>query len=36
MNWEAEAIVAKDSLKEVKLSRGENVANAVGEALAKF
>ena len=36
MNWEAEAITAKDSLKEVELTRGLDFANAVDEALTKF
>ena len=36
MSWKAEAITARDSLKEAKLSRGEDIANAVDEALAKF
>ena len=36
MSWEAEAITTKDSLKEAELSRGEDIANAVDEAMAKF
>ena len=36
MSWEAEAITARDSLKEAELSRSEDIANAVDEALAKF
>ena len=36
MNWEAEAIVTRDSLKEAELTRGVDIANAVNEALAKF
>ena len=36
INWEAEAITAKDSLKEAELSKGEDIANAVDEALVKF
>ena len=36
MNWEAEAITARDSLKEAELSRGVDIANAVEEVLAKF
>ena len=36
MNWEVEAIVAKDSLKEAELTRGLDIANAVDEALVKF
>ena len=36
MSWEAEAITARDSLKKAELSRSEDIANAVDEALAKF
>ena len=36
ISWEAEAITSKDSLKEAKLSREKDIANAVDEALAKF
>ena len=36
MNWEVEAIVAKDFLKEVELTRGLDMANAVDEVLVKF
>ena len=36
MNWEVEAIATRDSLNEVKLSRGIDIANAIDEALAKF
>ena len=36
MNWEAEAIAARDSLKEAELSRGVVIANTVDEALVKF
>ena len=36
MNWDAEAIAARDSLKEAELTRGLDIANVVNEALAKF
>ena len=36
MSWEVEAITARNFLKEAELSRGEDIANAVDEALAKF
>ena len=36
MSWEAEVITAWDSLKEAELSRSEDIANVVDEALAKF
>ena len=36
MSWEAEEITTRDSLKEAELSRGEDIANGVDEALAKF
>ena len=36
MNWEAEAIAARDSLKEAELSRCVVIANTVDEALVKF
>ena len=36
MNWEAEAIAAKDFLQEVELTRGLDIANAVDKALVKF
>ena len=36
MNEEAEAIAARDSLKEAKPSRGVDIANVVNKALAKF
>ena len=36
MSWEAEEITTKDSLKEAKLLRSADIANAVDEALAKF
>ena len=36
MNWEAEAIAARDSLMEVKLTRGVDITNAVDKTLAKF
>ena len=36
MHWEAEAIAAKDLLKEVKFTKGLDIAKAVDEALAKF
>ena len=36
MNWEAEVITAKDSLKDVKLMRGLDITNIVDEALVKF
>ena len=36
MSWEAEAMTARDSLKEVELSKGEDIANTVDKALAKF
>ena len=36
MNWEVEAIAARDSLKEAKLTRGVDIANAVDGASAKF
>ena len=35
MHWEAEAIAAKDFLKEVKFTRVLDIANEVDEALAK-
>ena len=36
MSWEVEVINARDSLKEAELSRSEDIANEVDEALAKF
>ena len=36
ISLEVEAITARDFLKEPKLSRGEDIANVVDEALAKF
>ena len=36
MSWEAEAIIASDSLKEAELSRNEDIVNMVDEALGKF
>ena len=36
MNWEAEAIAAKDFLKEAELTRGLDIANTIDEALTKF
>ena len=36
MNWEAEAIASKNSLKETELKKGLNIANTVYEALTKF
>ena len=36
MNWEVEAITAKDFLKEVEFYEGMDITNAVDEALGKF
>ena len=36
MNWEVEAIAAKDFLKEVEVTRGLDITNEINEALAKF
>ena len=36
ISWEVKATTARDSVKEAELSRGEDIANAVDEALAKF
>ena len=36
MSLEAEAITARDSLKEAELSRRKDIANTVDEALTKF
>ena len=36
MNWEAEAIAAKDFLKEAEIMRGLDISNTVDEALVKF
>ena len=36
MNWEAEAITTKDSLKEAELTRVVDIANRVDKALAKL
>ena len=36
MIWEAEAIAAKDVLKEAELIKGLDIANVIDEALVKF
>ena len=36
MNWEVEAIAAKDFLKEVEVTKGLDITNEIDEALAKF
>ena len=36
MSLEAAVIIARDSLKETKLSRSEDIANVVDDALVKF